>query len=420
MKLFVIILFLACYFLIVAKRKYSLLTVWVGVGILLVFGAILPGQALGSINFNVLGIFAGTMILSGLFAFSNMPGYLAARLVNKTRSVGIAILAVCGLAGFISSFAENVVTVLIVAPIALEVARKLKVSPVGFLIGVAISSNLQGCATMIGDSPSIILAGTTGMNFLDFFWMKGKAGLFFATELGAVGSFLALYWIFRGYKQPVKKLEVPQIKTYVPTILMGLMVLSLIGISFFPRRPYYTVAYICMGFGLLGLIWHQLTHKESLSLVKDLDWRTFLFLVGIFVLVGSLSARGVIQDIAQGISGLSGKNSFLAYTLIVWISVLVSAFVDNIPYTIAMIPVAQKVATSLGVPPQPYLFGLLVGACLGGNITPIAASANVVVVGMLRKEGHLVSFGDFAKIGLPFTLAAVGIAYCFIWIVWGV
>jgi Na+/H+ antiporter NhaD/arsenite permease-like protein len=179
------------------------------------------------------------------------------------------------------------------------------------------------------------------------------------------------------------------------------------------------VAFIALGYAAIGLVWHELRHKESISLVKNLDWHTFFFLIGIFVLVGSLTYRGVVDEVARYIIEYTKGNPFIAYTVIVWMSVILSAFIDNIPYIVAMIPVAKLMAASLGVEPWLFLFGLLIGTSLGGNITPIGASANVVAVGMLRKEGRHVSFTDFVKIGLPFTLAAVGAAYVFLWLVWG-
>jgi Na+/H+ antiporter NhaD/arsenite permease-like protein len=314
---------------------------------------------------------------------------------------------------------ENVATVLIVAPIAFEVAKKLKANPIPFLIGIAVSSNLQGCATMIGDSPSIILALSSGMNFLDFFWMKGRPGITFAVELGAVASFYILYLLFKKYKEPVIQIEEAKVKTWVPTWLLVLMLLTLALSSFIKNKPAYTLAFICLIYGTIGLIWHELKHRESLSVVKDLDWHTFFFLIGIFILVGSLTYVGVIDDIARFITSFTKGNKFLAYTIIVWLSVLLSAFVDNIPYIVAMIPVAKLVAASLGVSPELFLFGLLIGTSLGGNITPIGASANVVAVGLLRKRDYQVKFSDFVRIGLPFTLAAVSAAYLFFWFVWG-
>lgn len=400
------------------KQPLVILSVYTGVVFLFFVNAINLNQALGSININVLGVFLGTMILSSLFIYSGVPAYLASTLVGRSASVCMAVLLVCALAGFISSFTENVATVLIVAPIALEIARKININPVPLLIGVALSSNLQGTATMIGDSPSIILAMQSGMSFNDFFWIKGRPGIFFAVEIGAVGAFFILWLIFRKFRQKPQKIELIRPKTWVPACLLLLMIFSLVISSFIKEKPQYTVALICVSWAAIGLIWHELKHRESISLVKNLDWQTFFFLVGIFILVGSLSVNGVIEDIAGFISCAAGKNAFLAYLLIVWISVAVSAFVDNIPYTIAMIPVAKMVALGLGMPIYPFLFGLLIGTCLGGNITPIGASCNVVTMGILRKEGYSVKFSEFVKIGLPLTFAAVFLGSLFIWFIW--
>ena len=140
------------------------------------------------------------MVLSFLFAYSGVPNLLASHLVNRTKTVAGAFLVLCGMTAFISSFSENISTIMIVAPLAIETAKKLKVSPVPLIIGMAVSSNLQGCATMIGDSPSIILAISAKMSFTDFFWMQGKPGIFFAVEFAALGSFLVLFLIFRKYR----------------------------------------------------------------------------------------------------------------------------------------------------------------------------------------------------------------------------
>lgn len=419
MKLFAVTVFLISYVLLVFKRGHPFLVLGGAIGLLLLTGAINLAQALSSINYNVLGVFLGTMILSGLFIFSAVPAYLATKLVDRSKTVGMALLSVCLLAGFISSFVENVATVLIVAPIAFEVAKKLKANPVPFLIGIAVSSNLQGCATMIGDSPSIILALSSGMNFMDFFWMKGRPGITFAVELGAAASFYILYLLFKKYKEPVIQIEEVKVKTWFPTWLLVAMMLTLAAFSFIKNKPTYAIAFICIIYGIIGLIWHELRHRESISIIKDLDWHTFFFLIGIFILVGSLTVSGVTDDIASFITNITRGNKFLAYSVIVWLSVLLSAFIDNIPYIVAMIPVAKLVAASLGMSPELFLFGLLIGTSLGGNITPIGASANMVSMGLLRKRGYHVGFNDFLKIGFPFTIAAVSVAYIFLWFIWG-
>lgn len=406
------------YFMNRQKNRMVLISVYAGVAALFLSGAVSPLEAVASININVLGVFLGTMILSSLFIYSGVPAYLACLMVNKSKSVAMALLLVCGLSGFISSFTENVATVFIVAPIALEIARRINTNPVPLLIGVALSANLQGTATMIGDSPSIILAMQSGMNFNDFFWMKARPGIFFAVELGAAGAFLFLWSVFRRYRNRPQRMELVRPRSWVPAVLMSLMVLTLVLSSFLQAKPVYSVAFICLSWAAVGIIWHESRHREAISLLKNLDWQTFFFLIAIFILVSSLTSNGVINDIAGWISLLSRGNAVFAYVFIVLLSVLLSAFVDNIPYTIAMIPVAKMVASGFGMSMYPFLFGLLIGTCLGGNITPVGASCNVVTVGILRKEGYKVKFSEFVRLGLPLTFIAVTVGALFVWIVW--
>ncbi|MCX7885968.1 MAG: SLC13 family permease [Verrucomicrobiae bacterium] len=154
------------------------------------------------------------------------------------------------------------------------------------------------------------------------------------------------------------------------------------------------------------------------DLIRTLDYDTTFFLMGVFVLVGALSDSGWLGKVADGLAAVTGNSLLRAYVLIIGVSVLISGFVDNVPFLLAMIPVAQAVADRLGAPGPLLIFGLLVGSCLGGNITPIGASANVVTVGLLRKQGHLVSFREFMSVGVPFTIAAVSGAGVFLWLVW--
>ncbi|MFH1577950.1 MAG: SLC13 family permease [Candidatus Omnitrophota bacterium] len=424
-KIFTLIIFFACYGLILSRKIKPFLVCFAGILILLIFRVVTLNQAAAAIDYNVLGVFLGTMILSSLFIHSGVPAYLAAGLVNKSQRVGIALILVCALSSFISSFTENIATVLIVAPLALELASVLSISPVPLLIGISLSANLQGCATMIGDPPSIILAMESGMNFNDFFWMPawkagglGKLGIFFAVQIGALGSFFVLWNIFRRFKQKPKAIDLVKPRTWMPTWLLIVMTLSLVVSSFLPNRPQYMLAGICLFWGLIGIIWHAMSKRAFISPVKDLDWESFFFLIGIFILVGSLSYCGIIEDIARYISFLSGQNVLFAYSLIIVISVVVSAFVDNIPYTLAMIPAVKMVAADLGVSMYPFLFGLLIGACVGGNITPIGSVCNIVTVGLLRRKGYQVKFSEFFRVGLPFTIVAVFLGSLFIWLTW--
>lgn len=382
-----------------------------------------PGQVLGftlrSINWNVLGIFLGTLLIAEAFIDSNVPALIAHHLVVHARNVGAAILYVCIMTSLLSAFIENVATVLIVAPIALAVARKQDMSPVPFLIGLAVSANLQGTATLVGDPPSMILAGYMGMNFNQFFVLQGKAGIFFAVQVGAAASFLVLALFYRKYRQPVAIGDKPAVSSLFPTHLVLAMV-GLLALSSFVD-PGFSVAggVVCMVLGAAAMGWMVKAGGYRMrEMMEKIDFDTILFLSAIFVLVASLSEAGLMEDMADLVIRLTGDDLFLVYLFTVWFSVLVSAFIDNVPYITAMIPVVRIVSQNLGADPYLLVFGLLIGACLGGNITHVGASANVVSVAILKKRGYHLGLKEFARIGLPFTLAATAGASLFVWLVW--
>jgi Na+/H+ antiporter NhaD/arsenite permease-like protein len=415
----VLIIFLLAYiFFIFLPRKRTLIAL-IGAFVIVAIRAISPQEAFLAINWNVMGIFVGTLILADIFMESRVPAYLAEIIVDKAKNTCWAILFICLMTGFISAFVENVASVLIVAPVALALAKKLKINPMKMMIGIAVSSNLQGTATLIGDPPSMLLGGFAKMNFMDFFFYKGKPSIFFAVELGAFVSFFVLYRIFRKNRERTSIIPVEKITSWVPTVLLVSLILLLALSSFFDSGFSYMAGIICMVFGVIAMLWEKFVNKGSvIKGIKKLDWDTTFFLMGIFVLVGSITATGWIDKIAGFLSGMIGGNIFLGYTVIVFLSVFLSAFIDNVPFLAAMLPVAVTMSDKLQINPSLFLFGLLIGASIGGNITPIGASANIVACALLKKEGYEVKFMDFVKIGLPFTLAAVSAAYLFIWFIW--
>jgi Na+/H+ antiporter NhaD/arsenite permease-like protein len=280
--LYSIVLFVLTCVLMLAFDRYRPIIALVSAAIF-VFTGMLPMEcAFSYVDWNVLMMIAGTMGTVALLIESKMPALIADLILEKVPNVKWAIVTLSLFAGIVSAFIDNVATVLMIAPIALAIAKKLDISPVGMIIAIAVSSNLQGAATLVGDTTSILLGGYAGMNFLDFFIYHGKPGIFFAVELGA----------------------------------------------------------------------------------------------------------------------------------------LFSAFIDNIPYVATMLPVTRGIATAMGVDPTLLYFGLLSGATLGGNLTPVGASANITGIGILRKAGYTVKNSDFLRIGIPFTFAAIIPAYLYFWILY--
>ena len=212
----------------------------------------------------------------------------------------------------------------------------------------------------------------------------------------------------------------------MPTVLLFGAIGLLIVASFVPESwnlPAETNGIICCTLMLVGLVYNYLDKRTAEAVtgpLKAIDLETLGLLTGLFLMIGGISHEGVIDALAQLLAKLGAGNVFLMYTIIVWASVLISAFIDNIPYVATMIPVIGGIAMEMGCDPTVFYFGLLSGATLGGNCTPIGASANITGIGILRREGHEVTNGDFFKIGIPFTLAAIVPAYILLWVLFGV
>lgn len=419
--IYAIILFALTYVLMIALPKYRTYVALSSAVIFVATGMLPIGDVLGSIDFNVIMMIAGTMGLVALFIESKMPNLMADVLIDKMPNVKWAVVALAVFAGLISAFVDNVATVLMVAPVALAISKRLKINPVPVIIAIAVSSNLQGAATLVGDTTSILLGGAANMNFLDFFIYKGKPSMFFATELGAVISAFILLWIFRKDKQKIEATERTKVTDYFPTVLLLLMVALLITASFLPNMPSTINGIICMTLMIIGVVTEAVKKRSARALIeplKEIDFQTIGLLCGLFVIIGAIENMGVIDALAELLASLGG-SVFLIYTIIVFASVLISAFVDNIPYVATMLPVMAGMASKMGIDPTVFYFGLLCGATLGGNLTPIGASANIAGIGILRKEGYEVKNRDFFRIGIPFTLSAVLAGYTFIWLMYG-
>jgi len=419
--IFAVILFAITYILLLIFPKYRAYIAMASAAIFVITGILPIGNVFFAVDWNVIMMIAGTMGIVSLFIESRMPALLADMLIDKMPDVKWAIVALALFAGVISAFVDNVATVLMVAPVAVTIARKLKISPVNSIIAIAISSNLQGAATLVGDTTSILLGGEAKMDFLDFFVYKGKPGMFFVVQVGAVLSAVVLLVLFRKEKQTIGLQERAVVTDYFPSFLLLGTIILLIMVSFVPDKPGISNGLVCMSLLVIGVVRDLIKNRSMKGLArtfKEIDYFTLLLLAGLFIVIAGITEAGVVTKISEVFVGLSGGNIFIIFSLLVWASVLFSAFIDNIPYVATMLPVVTGIAIKMGIDPTLLYFGLIVGATLGGNLTPIGASANIAGLGILRKEGYEVKPLQFMKISVPFTIIAVLSGYILVWLIW--
>lgn len=421
MKIIAITLFVLTYILLLLFPKVRAYIAILSGASFVAIGILPIDKVINTVDWNVILMIAGTMGIVHFFIESRMPELMADVIIDKTPNVKWAVISLALFSGIISAFVDNVATVLMVAPVALTIAKKLRISPVSAIISIAVASNLQGAATLVGDTTSILLGGYADLDFLDFFFFQGKIGIFWVVQLGALASTVVLLYVFRKDKQPISPMSKVVVKDYFPTYLLLAMIVLLIIASFLPNMPYTINGLISLNLFVLGLVRSLFKTKDVDQIGRAMgaiDFFTILLLIGLFIVVGGITEAGVIEDISEIFIKLSGDNIFVVYTLLVWASVLFSAFIDNIPYVATMLPVVTGIAGILQIEPYLLYFGLIIGATLGGNMTPIGASANITALGILRKDGYEVKPKEFMKIGVPFTLVAVITGYILIWLLW--
>lgn len=418
MKIVALTVFIAVYALLLIFPKYRSHVALSAAALFIVLGIVPHSEALGVIDWNVLMMLAGTMGTVDLFIRSQMPNRLSDYLVRILPNAKTLIIVLALFAGIVSAFIDNVATVLMLAPVGIAIAKKLDISPVNSIIAISVSSNLQGAATLVGDTTSILLGGHLDLNFADFFFYSGQPGMFWIVQAGALATIPVMLVLFRKETGTVNIDELTPVNDYLPTIMLVGTVLALIIASFIPDTPDTINGIICITILVVGLIIKCFSGKNfslASDVLKSIDYITISLLAGLFVVISGIDRVGIIADLSNIIAHLGNGSLFLTYTIIVWFSVIASAFIDNIPYTATMLPVMTGVAASLGINQTVLCFGLLCGATLGGNLTPVGASANIAAGGILRKEGYTVSTKQFMRIGVPFTLVAVTVGYLLVW-----
>jgi Na+/H+ antiporter NhaD/arsenite permease-like protein len=412
-----VVVFVLTYALIATERIHKTVAALMGGVAIILLGVVDQEHAFESIDFNVIFLLAGMMVLAAIIRRTGVFGWLAVRAARVAGGDGYRILVVTSLITAVASaFLDNVTTVILVGPITLFLAARLGLSPLPFIISSILASNIGGAATLIGDPPNILIGSAASLDFVAF--------LVHMTPLAVVC--LAVYlvgarWLFGGQltiapelRDQLLAMDERQMITDPALLRVSLIVLgaTLLGFLVHGLVGWEPGTVALAGAALLLL----LSRLEPHDVLRDVEWTTLFFFIGLFIMVGGLIEVGVIDLIAAQIGDLTGGALAPTSFLILWLSAGLSAIIDNIPYTATMIPVVEQLVASQGHDADVFWWALAIGADFGGNATIIAASANVTLASLSEREGHPIRFGTFVRYGVPVTLVTIGIASGYIWV----
>lgn len=408
----ILLVFVACYSLALSRKVKIAYTSLGASALLLVLGYLKVEDAIfKAIKWDVMGIYWGFMMVSFVFVRSRMPDLIANKVLTKVKVEKYVIVSLCAITAFLSAFMENVGVVLIMAPVAIAITRQIDSPLFPYLISIAISSNVVTTVTMIADPPPIILAMETGMKPLDFYWFEGRPGLGTLTVFGVMVALATLLFQFRGMN---KRINIPPEKIVTTK---GATVLFVLGVAGLLVGPEIGIRVGIIGFAV-GVIAMVMGRREIKTMIFDFDWNSFFFIIGVFMVIYTLNQSGVLKDFTEFLVKAGFTSPSMMLGLFTWISVAASSFMDNVPYTVLMIPVCIHQANLIGMSQWPLLYGMLVGTGIGGNITPVGATANVFACGILERHGHKINLKEYLKIGLPFSVSAVATVHILLKIFW--
>ena len=409
-------IFVIAYALIATEKGDRTLVALLGGLVVIALGVIDQEEAFAAIDFNVIFLLAGMMVLASGLRQTGFFEFVAAHAIRQSRGEPFRLLVILAIvtAG-LSALLDNVTTVVLLAPVTLSVARTLGLNPFPFLMSQILASNIGGTATLIGDPPNILIGSAAGLDFAAFLFNLGPVVVII------LGIFLLLMRRqFRpGLAAADRRLDV--LSTIDPT-------------SAITDRRLLNRAVIVLGLTIAGFLAHTALHLEAATVamlgatvlmlvgpvdphkaLRDVEWHTLFFFVGLFILVEAIVHVGIVEGIADGLARVTAGRPELASIGLLWVSALASAVVDNIPYTATAIPIVERMVTD-GLRAEPLWWSLALGACLGGNLTLVGASANIVVANLAAQDGHPIGFGQFLRNGVVVVIMSLVVSSAYVWI----
>lgn len=406
-----LVIFLITYGAIISEKINRTAVALFGAVLMVLFQTITQEEAFEHIDFNTIGLLIGMMIIVTILKNTGVFQYIAIKTAKIAKGDPWRIILLFSIITAVSSaFLDNVTTILLIAPVTFVITDTLRVNPAPFLIPEILASNIGGTATLIGDPPNIMIGGATNLGFLDFLVNLGPIVIVIL-----IITLFILKLIYKDslhvdeeYKQEIMGFdENKTLKNKSLLIKSGIVLgVTILGFMFHQLLGFESATVALFGATLLLLI----SKMDPEEVLLEIEWTTIFFFAGLFVLVGALEKTGFIEILAKGMLNVTGGQLLIAVLLILWISAIASAFLDNIPFVATMIPLISSFATLSDLNATPLWWALALGACLGGNGTLVGASANVIVAGMLEKNGHRLSFVNYMKVGFPIMILSIVIA----------
>ena len=409
-------IFLVAYGLIASERFDRTLIALLGGLLVVVLGVIDQEEAFGAIDFNVIFLLAGMMVLAGGLSKTGFFEYVAGHAIHLSRGLPFRLLLILSiLTAVLAAVLDNVTTVVLLTPVTLSIARTLGVSPFPYLISQVFASNIGGTATLIGDPPNILIGSAAGLDFGDF--LVNLAPVVVVIMVAFVG----IMWLAFGRSMEDDAERLDKLATVDPAAAIT-------------DRPLMIRALVVLALTLVGFLFHSVLGLEAATIallgatvlmiigrldphdaLRDIEWNTLFFFVGLFMLIEAVVHVGIVGGVADALAEAAGGDLTVATLGILWFSAVASAIVDNIPYTATAIPIVQQLAEA-GLEAEPMWWALALGACLGGNLTIVGASANIVVANLAARDGHPITFIQFFRYGLGVVAASLLISTAYLWL----
>lgn len=408
-------IFLITYALIVTERVHRTIAALLGGVAIILFGVLEQDQAFHAIDWNVIFLLAGMMMIASILSETGVFQWIAVQSVRFGKGSPYRIMIILVLVtALTSALLDNVTIVVLMAPVTLFIAASLGVTPIPFLIAMILASNIGGTATLVGDPPNILIGSAAGIDFVTF-----------AANLAPIAAiilivFMGLAWfLFRkelrdipSDSSSIEAMDTSELITNRSLLIKSLVVLVGVILGFLLHGALHLQpATIALAGATLLMVWGRIDLEHTLD---EIEWTALFFFIGLFIVVEALVIVGIIEAVAEAALRLTGADLQMTSLLLLWLSAVASGIVDNIPYTATMIPVVENLGEAM--PVDPLWWSLALGACLGGNATLVGAAANVVVANLSEKSGHPISFGLFLRYGAIVTFVSIALASVYVWL----